>query len=768
MWLMLSGMAWAIPPACQGFANTRTITINHTKVGSTDTANYPVLLCFNGACPNSTTLLDLKTAANSGLIQNTVTSNGITIPADMAFCSDSTPFNILPHFVKTYTASSGSMSVRVRVKNISHTVDTVIYIGYNNPHVTTDLSDKFTTFSGKYGGWIGMEENAANTTVSDDLGVLGATDGSNTSTVTTTGMVANGFTTGSSKTIITTASSTIAPIGANARSLFGWVKTSGTVSGRVAYFGYGASSSGLAAVLESGINSDGKIYFVGFSHDITGTCVVGDGSWHLIGYTYDGTTVRLYVDGAACGSGAQALNTAASSLYLAQQPWADGGNSWIMTGTMDEFRLITRTVSADEAILMFNDETNPSTFITLGSSVAPTACGTGTYSQPITIDHLQAGSTNTSNFPYVFAGMDGCQATQSNGGSVYNVNGYDRGFYSDSLCTTKLDWQTEYYNGNDGEFEDWIRIPTLSASVDTVIYYCHGSHSITTYQGLNWMGTYGYVGVFHGGTPLAVDCNDSGSAARNLTLGASMTVSGRGLLGGAIVIPAGGIDADTCGFTPTGSDKISNYGYVVGSNSPWHYTAWYQDAPTTRTACINGCSYGGWGKANGTGAAQWQWENRPAAPDSISGFTIKAIENGDPGRFSAVSSSSSPNYPINGDFDWHRVDVDCTGSTINGCTIRFDGSTITNLVTTSGATTINIDNADGLSGGPAELRIGRSPAHGNYRYVGNLDEIRWTATSIGGDQITAEINNQRSPSTFSTLGVTTPVSSGSVRHRVTN
>ncbi|MBU2632848.1 LamG domain-containing protein, partial [Patescibacteria group bacterium] len=133
------------------------------------------------------------------------------------------------------------------------------------------------------------------------------------------------------------------PSGSSARSMFGWIKTNGTQLSRMNYFGYGGIAANLAFNLSSGINADGKIYFIGYgAGDVTGTKVIGDGNWHFIGAIYDGTTVQLYVDGTTDASGNRSLNTSNISTYpfvIGRQSYSDAGNYRYANGQIDDVRI---------------------------------------------------------------------------------------------------------------------------------------------------------------------------------------------------------------------------------------------------------------------------------------------------------------------------------------------------------------------------------------------------------------------------------------------
>ena len=100
----------------------------------------------------------------------------------------------------------------------------------------------------------------------------------------------------------------------------------------------------------------------------------------------------------------------------------------------------------------------------------------------ITIDHTQCGTADTTSFPLLFNETIAGLKSTGNGGSVENANGYDIAFYSDSGLTTLMDFEIETWSATTGELVAWVRVPTLSHTVDTVLYLGYGKSSITTDQ----------------------------------------------------------------------------------------------------------------------------------------------------------------------------------------------------------------------------------------------------------------------------------------------
>jgi hypothetical protein len=112
------------------YAFVRSITLDHTKCGSGDSTNFPVLVSI-------TAQTWLKTVANGGNIQNTATVNSITVPTDLVFASDQVLSSLLSWEVEFYDAVAGTIIAWVKVATVSSSTDTVFYVGYGDSGVTT-------------------------------------------------------------------------------------------------------------------------------------------------------------------------------------------------------------------------------------------------------------------------------------------------------------------------------------------------------------------------------------------------------------------------------------------------------------------------------------------------------------------------------------------------------------------------------------------------------------------------------------------------------
>src|SRR5579884_804092 len=202
----------------------RTVTIDSTKVGTingTDQSNFPVL--FSG------TYSYLATTGHGGQV---VSSNGY----DIYFSSDSAGHSILPFERESWNASTGAAVFWVQVPTVSHSTNTVFYLQYGNPNITTDQSNKTGTWDSNYMGVWHMDDNAANTIVADSTSVGNTgTSAANTNSKSVTGVIANGLTfNGSSDKIDTNNSGSMK--GQAQVTLSAWVNTASTGNKEDIYF----------------------------------------------------------------------------------------------------------------------------------------------------------------------------------------------------------------------------------------------------------------------------------------------------------------------------------------------------------------------------------------------------------------------------------------------------------------------------------------------------------------------------------------------------
>ncbi len=121
----------------------RTITIDHTKVGTvnnTDQTNFPFL--FAG------TYSYLATSAHGGNAKN---ANGY----DITFTSDAAGAHLLNFEQESYNSTTGAVNYWVQIPTVSHTTDTVIYLQYGNSSTTTNQANVTGVWGSSYNSGLG-------------------------------------------------------------------------------------------------------------------------------------------------------------------------------------------------------------------------------------------------------------------------------------------------------------------------------------------------------------------------------------------------------------------------------------------------------------------------------------------------------------------------------------------------------------------------------------------------------------------------------------
>lgn len=99
----------------------------------------------------------------------------------------------------------------------------------------------------------------------------------------------------------------------------------------------------------------------------------------------------------------------------------------------------------------------------------------------LTVDHTKVPSTQT-NIPILVSGTYTGLKTTGNGGHITDAQGDDAVFVLPSAPTTLLKWEIESWNGSTGAITYWVKVPSLSSSVDTVLNLCYGNAAVTTDQ----------------------------------------------------------------------------------------------------------------------------------------------------------------------------------------------------------------------------------------------------------------------------------------------
>jgi hypothetical protein len=326
------------------------------------------------------------------------------------------------------------------------------------------------------------------------------------------------------------------------------------------------------------------------------------------------------------------------------------------------------------------------------------------YYRSITIDHTKVAA-NQSNFPVLLDLTYADLATLAHSGLVQNSNGYDIIFCTTTSSGTILSFEVESYDSTAGHIIAHVKIPSLSSTVDTVIYVLFGNSAITVTQAnptAVWDSN--YKQVTHLGEASGAAISDSTSNAAGSTSNANNT---------QVTGPWGKAQSFN------GSSSRVDFPAPFSSTSPFTFSCWFKSA-----------SAGNYGILS------------DARNSSAQGFLLYALTSSGLSAIyqNSIASIASFNSAVNiEDNAWHY----CVGT--------WDGTTVT--LYTDNATPSTASEPNAMNTWGPTLRIGRD-CTGAF-YPGINKELRVSKIVRSSSWISTEYKNQNSPSTFYTVGAET-------------
>jgi len=374
-----SAMITLAPSVCAstGYGYQRVIVIDHTKVANSDQVNFPFL--FNTTDP------DLATVDHGGHVAN---PNGY----DIIFSTSPNGQTKLDFEVEQYNPATGQLVAWIRIPNLSHSADTVIYAFYGNPAITTLQANPTGVWDSNYQAVY-------------HLGSLPSTDIATDSTNNTNNAPFTSFTPDNGRIdgaaalngassymqIPSTAfpSYPVAALGSQSlNQYFGGTSFSATFGIWFKTNSWGGllqQTSGETCVLffcdpeEPGSVPDGSwndLLSVNFNGQLAGggtgatTQTYNDNNWHYAVITFANGASQLYADGQLVGNG-QGATPGYSPTYAyfvgTEFPATDTSSlddrPWIYwNGAIDEINVSNAARSGDWIETQYNNQSSPSTF----------------------------------------------------------------------------------------------------------------------------------------------------------------------------------------------------------------------------------------------------------------------------------------------------------------------------------------------------------------------------------------------------------------------
>ncbi len=473
------------PPNKQFFIYYKAITIDHNLVsGSGNHTNFPVLISI----------------FDSDLHDN-VQSNG----NDIAFANESAWLDHeIELFDQTYNSTHAQLIAWVRIPSLSTSVDTIIRMYYGNSTITNQ-ENPAGVWNGNYKGVWHLPEDPSGAAPQ----IKDSTSNYNHGTVSNldTDDQENGQIDGSidfddNQDHIDCGNDSSLNMGSGEFSLSMWFNYDGVDWGAIA---------GKGAILQ------GKRYYLSFNtpagqiraeidddnvagRDIVSAENYGDDLWHHLVMVRDEDYLRLYIDGIEDGTRSVTGYGNIDSVHPFYMNAICGDNSGQITSwssvKLDEVRVSSLAHSADWIATEFDNQNDPNSFYSIGEEYLANPLNDHyfTYYKEIIIHHsMVSGFDDLLNFPILISCFD-----KDLHDNVQQSNGNDIAF-SDGI--TWLDHEIEHfnqgYNTTHAELITWVRIPSLSNSVDTIIYMYYGNSTMDSRENSENVWDNSYKGIWH-------------------------------------------------------------------------------------------------------------------------------------------------------------------------------------------------------------------------------------------------------------------------------
>ncbi len=332
---------------------------------------------------------------------------------------------------------------------------------------------------------------------------------------------------------------------------------------------------------------------------------------------------------------------------------------------------------------------------------------------PIVVDHTKVAADQT-DFPMLISGTFPTLKTVANGGSVQNASGYDIIVSSTNAPngSGKMSFQVESYNAATGAINLWVKVPTLSSSVDTTLYLLYGNAAISVSQeNITDVWSNNFITVQHlNGNSTDSTSNGFSGTDTAIAYAPAIIAEGAGFNGSTSQIDLG----DSPGLD--GGTAVTVSAWVNG-------TSWAQAYNAVEDREYNGAS------ANG----------RTLQVKSTGKLAVYGVTT--TGSFNLNYDGTGINTLATGTWYYLSYTMDTAASVLNG----YVNGVLDGTATAGGTGSFAGAGAEG-----AHELFGQS-IYTPRTFDGALDEIRVASVVRAADWLLTEFNNQNSPSTFCSI-----------------
>ncbi len=220
------------------------------------------------------------------------------------------------------------------------------------------------------------------------------------------------------------------------------------------------------------------------------------GSWHHYIVSYDGNYIKFYEDGSQKGSSHSKSGTISTSSSVSVAIGANPDEYGPFDGLLDEIRISNIARSIDWITTEYYNLNDPESFYSISGRKHVTRPNPEdfNYFKTITIDHTKvAGLNDLTDFPMLVSIIekDLHDEVQSDGGD-------DIAFWNGSeWLDHEIELFNKNYNSTHSQLIAWVRIPSLSPSIDTKIYIYYGNSTLCSQETPEGVWLSNYAGVWH-------------------------------------------------------------------------------------------------------------------------------------------------------------------------------------------------------------------------------------------------------------------------------
>ncbi len=372
----------------QTFSFRKQITVDFNQVsGPTNHTDFPVLIDITGD-------LQLRTVANGGNVQN---ANGY----DIVFTDSSG--TELDFEIERYDGSNGDLRAWVRVPTLSVSANTILHVNYGDASITTSQESPCGVFDKNYVGAWHLEESGSGVANEfkgssnyQDHGQGG--EGDPLFVPTRVGGkigFAQDFNNLDGKyDLIDVGTCPRLDITGDQITLQAWIKHNIVPAPSVFYgiLNHKGFNQGYRIVIPQNVNA---IQFqLGTGKSLVGSTVTPTNNWTHVVATYDGATMKIYIDGVKDPT--ELATTGNIPTEFDNATWIGHGDqpkdvpwSYEWEGQIDEVRISNIARDAGWIATEYNNQETPSTFYTVGGETpGPFAVGT------LTINYRSIGANS--------------------------------------------------------------------------------------------------------------------------------------------------------------------------------------------------------------------------------------------------------------------------------------------------------------------------------------------------------------------------------------